>query len=103
MVVKGFGIGDSVYARSFAARPRWKLAELVKVKGPDSYLVRMANSDVHHRHHSQLRRAWSMEKPSEPLPDYHLRLPPVQAPVNVEPSVVSPSPTLEGPEMRRST
>ncbi|KAL1476039.1 hypothetical protein MTO96_018790 [Rhipicephalus appendiculatus] len=103
MVVKGCDIGDSVYARSFAAGPRWKLAEVVKVKGPVSYLVRIANGDVHHRHRYQLRRAWPTEKPSEPLPDYHFRLPPVQAPVNVEPGVVSPSPTPEGPQLRRST
>ncbi|KAL1468685.1 hypothetical protein MTO96_025231 [Rhipicephalus appendiculatus] len=102
-VVKGFGIADSVYARSFAAGHRWKLAEVVKVKDPVSYLVRMANGEVHHRHRNQLRRAWPTEKPSEPLPDYHLWLPPVQAPVNVEPGVVSPSSTPEGPELRRST
>ncbi|KAL1475460.1 hypothetical protein MTO96_037282 [Rhipicephalus appendiculatus] len=103
MVVKVFDIRDSVYARSFAAGPRWKLAEVVKVKGLVSSLVRMANGDVHHRHHNQLRRARPTEKPSEPLPDYHFRLPPVQAPVNVKPGVVSPSPTAEGPELRRST
>ncbi|KAL1439507.1 hypothetical protein MTO96_010147 [Rhipicephalus appendiculatus] len=95
--------GESVYARSFAGGPRWKLAEVVKVKGPVSYLVRVANGEVHHRHRNQLRRAWPTEKPSEPLPDYYFRLPPVQAPVNVEPGVVSPSPTPEGPELRRST
>ncbi|KAL1416669.1 hypothetical protein MTO96_027650 [Rhipicephalus appendiculatus] len=103
MAVKGYDIGDSVYARSFAAGPRWKLAEVVKVKGPVSYLVRMTNGDVHHRHRNQLRRAWPTEKPSELLPDYHFRLPPVQAPVNVEPGVVSPSPTPERPELGRST
>ncbi|XP_049267440.1 uncharacterized protein LOC125757449 [Rhipicephalus sanguineus] len=97
--------GDSVYARCFAAGPRWKLAEVIKVKGPVSYLVRMANGDVHHRHRNQLRRAWPTEKPSEPLPDYHFRLPPVQSPVDVEPGITSPSPlyTPEGPELRRST
>ncbi|KAL1468539.1 hypothetical protein MTO96_041426 [Rhipicephalus appendiculatus] len=82
---------------------RWKLAEVFKVNGPVSYLVRMTNGDVHHRHRNQLRRALPMEKPSEPLPDYHFRLPPVQAPGNVEAGVVSPSPTPEGPELRRST
>ncbi|KAL1480586.1 hypothetical protein MTO96_034694 [Rhipicephalus appendiculatus] len=76
MVVKGFGIGDSVYARNFAAGPRWKLAAVVKVKGAVSYLVRIANGEVHHRHRNQLRRAWPTEEPSEPLPDYHFRLPP---------------------------
>ncbi|KAL1435118.1 hypothetical protein MTO96_011282 [Rhipicephalus appendiculatus] len=34
-------------------------------KGPVSYLVRMANGDVHHRHRNQLRRAWPTEKPSD--------------------------------------
>ncbi|XP_049275856.1 uncharacterized protein K02A2.6-like [Rhipicephalus sanguineus] len=105
ITVKGFGVGNSVYARCFAAGPRWKLAEVIKVKGPVSYLVRMANGDVHHRHRNQLRRAWPTEKPSESLPDYHFRLPPVQSPVDVEPSITSPSPlyTPEGPELRRST
>lgn len=84
-VVKGFGVGDSVYARSFVAGPRWKLAEVIKVKGPVSYLVRMANGDVHHRHRNQLRRAWLTAEPPEPLPDYHFRLPPVRAPEDVEP------------------
>ncbi|KAL1472491.1 hypothetical protein MTO96_022959 [Rhipicephalus appendiculatus] len=102
-VVKGFGIGDSVYARSFAAGHRWKLAEVVKVKVPVSYLVRRANGEVHHRHRNQLRCTWPTEKPSEPLPDYHFRLPPVQAPVHVEPGVLSPSPTPEGPELRTGT
>ena len=96
---KGFRVGDSVYTRSFAAGPRWKLAEVIKVKGPVSYLVRMANGDVH-----QLRRAWPTEKPSEPPPDYHFRLPPVQTPVDMEPGITSPSHlyTPEGPELRRS-
>ncbi|KAH6930644.1 hypothetical protein HPB50_015941 [Hyalomma asiaticum] len=59
VVVKGFGVGDSVYARNFAAGPRWKRAEVIKVKGPVYYIVRMTNGDVHHRHRNQLRRAWT--------------------------------------------
>lgn len=103
VVVKGFRVGGSVCARNFAAGPRWKRAEVIKVKGPVSYIVRMANGDVHHRHRNQLRRAWTAERPSEP--DYHFRIPLVRAPVDMEPGVDSPSPlhTPEEPQLRRST
>lgn len=62
VVVKGFRVGDSVYARNFTEGPRWRRAEVIKVKGPVSYIVRMANGDMHHGHRNQLRRAWPMEK-----------------------------------------
>lgn len=101
-VVKGFAVGDSVDTRSFVAGPRWKLAEVIKVKGPVSYLVRMATGDVHHRHRNQLRRAWLT---AEPLPDYHFRLPPVRAPEDVEPRPAIPSPRYmpEDTDLRRYT
>ncbi|KAL1475731.1 hypothetical protein MTO96_019178 [Rhipicephalus appendiculatus] len=105
MVVTRFDVEDSVYARSFAAGPHWRLAEVIKAKCPVSYLVQMANDDVHHRHGNKLRRAWPPEKRSEPLPDYNFRLPLVRTPVDVDPGVTSPSPfhTTEEPELRRYT
>ncbi|XP_054930706.2 uncharacterized protein [Dermacentor andersoni] len=39
--------------------PRWKVARVVAIRGPVSYIVQLDNGERHHRHRNQLRRAWT--------------------------------------------
>ncbi|KAM7298370.1 uncharacterized protein ISCGN_018966 [Ixodes scapularis] len=48
-VVKKFRQGDSVFAQSFVTGPFWNAAKAIAVKGPVSYLVRMASGEVLHK------------------------------------------------------
>lgn len=54
-----YTVGDKVFVRNFLSGPKWLDGEIIDVKGPVSYNVKMCDSGrIMHRHVEHLRERW---------------------------------------------
>ena len=106
-------VGDHIYARNYARGPKWLAGIIIKQSGPTSFLVKLTDGRVQHRHIDQILLSQSFKHTEDTLPgtDQHDTLvapkplqkpvPEDQTPPNSEPSQVNveQNPDLSHPQL----